>query len=793
MGALSDLGRLLAGDDAPSVVELIGELKLAERILIPLLCMLESKRTPPVIELLVVLSSEKISVWDRKDRKENGDKEGANTMMPLLIEQRKLIQQQFESRKNNAAILRHLLFFLHTEDQREGERLFALGLRLIRNYLFFLDPRTVKAEVDFSMAAIRPYESMKIVRAMRDSQLLEFLIVCSSNCCPTTREGKLFAPHVVLLTEIWMLVLCWLDPLQLLAPSTSQMTEPEQGMRRPIRHGRFGGSVVLKLENGKDLMLANRMSLYQDKMQEGEGLELMDRGRRKRPTRRTVITDRRMRSDPFLRFGQEERNIFFEIGKEFVENAGPMVHQWCSKADRAYGPSAIPFLKLITWMLRFARLNELRTEIGEWTLFLMQYIRLAESKQWPMLVCTIRYHLELLRYKEKKNLSLEGLFSYQAVFSGPRFVLSHHFRKLPFGVLRELLELVHVQCKLLKLYCSSLPGGLANGIVHQTKPPRLEEQDGAPIRNSYQGLLREYAHEGVVDALVLLLQEGGGDETVSRHVGAMLIRLHLICPELLMRATLIEVLYSVLLKGGNPSLVAVAERIGRSFLENLERDPLTMIAAFYPASSGHKMEAGEAEDKENDEDYEKQDDGLDCLNENEKMRWMVRELLDREYSQALRWLSLNMASKQLIATSAHVKGALLDPLFGQLLRLLGFSKADGLWTQDSIDNDRCEDFRRALSDALVDEEDEKEENGDFIPSSIAQHEFRSFQTLQQEVEQESEEEDEGLKADKKRFSALAIEERASQTDDELEEEIEGKGQEKPVKRISALAIESEEE
>ena len=245
--ALKDLVRLLSGDDGPVMVKL-GEMQVVMRHLAPMLVVVSRDRFPDelatLLNVLILLSASE------------GEANRAST--EALLDLRRQYKRAFESVAIMEALLNLAISSLAPTPQsapHDGEFLKRV-LTLIRNLLAIPDASEQYSATNVSLASSFGRQE-RLVVSMQNARLLEFLMV-AAGACNDQRDHRLFASHVPLLVEIFHCLFRVYDPDSIAAMQSFDKDGPqgcaaeeaiqkEVKIKRPIRHGRFSGSVVVRL------------------------------------------------------------------------------------------------------------------------------------------------------------------------------------------------------------------------------------------------------------------------------------------------------------------------------------------------------------------------------------------------------------------------------------------------------------------------------------------------------------------------------------------------------------------
>lgn len=257
--ALRDLTRLLAAEEGQILVKL-GELELVSRHLIPMLIVLVERGAVAPRETLVM-------VLDLIILFTSADVIASRASTPTLLDQRRRYKRAFEEGEAFAALLGVALMAISSARRECGgdAELLSKTFSIIRNLLAIPDATMAYASMNVSLASSFGRHE-RLVERMRTSRIVDFVIMAASSVLDE-RDAKIFAPHVDILVQIFQCMLCSTDPDAIAAASDAALGGPkkslaeealgrERRIRRPIRHGKFSGSLVVRLSTGEDYNLA---------------------------------------------------------------------------------------------------------------------------------------------------------------------------------------------------------------------------------------------------------------------------------------------------------------------------------------------------------------------------------------------------------------------------------------------------------------------------------------------------------------------------------------------------------
>jgi hypothetical protein len=245
--ALNDLVKLLAADEGPLLLKL-GEMQVIDRHLVPMLCVIGRIRFEEelmtLLNIIILLTSADISA----PRASPG----------LLLDLRRQYKKSFEGEKVMSTLLDLAVSCVtpKSETAMADRELLRKIFTLLRNSLATPDASSHYASNNVALASSFGRQE-RLISGMRSTRLLEFLIVAASSC-NDRRDGRIFGPHATLLLQIFHCIFASYDPDVIASmwnadeagpqiSETEQALQKEKKLRRPIRHGRFNGTVVVRL------------------------------------------------------------------------------------------------------------------------------------------------------------------------------------------------------------------------------------------------------------------------------------------------------------------------------------------------------------------------------------------------------------------------------------------------------------------------------------------------------------------------------------------------------------------
>lgn len=380
----------------------------------------------------------------------------------------------------------------------------------------------------------------------------------------------------------------------------------------------------------------------------------------------------------------------FKVVLEFIrESFSELVASCFGRFDLQNPDAALEWnvLGLTTWMLRFARrvlavsgsapASVLSTtlsfdhlygavEAGLLTKIGLALRRYLTEKQHPLLFAALLYYREALRFidlmahtseapqvVEHSRALLTEFFYHHHVVSILRVAL-HHSQRYSLKMLSMLVEANHVLLKLLKSYCASKALVFVSTTKQTTRGGSDEEKDdqdttaaGQERQFFFEQFIQDYGTENIVDAHVRLLRNAHSlDPSVNRFVATMMQRIVVDAqmPRVFHRVSVMDAIHGCLVNRGalwrrrNSDLLKVCTVLATSFLQELRQDPTMIVAAFF--NPGYAARRTPLRDLSTDPQDSIQSARLpEHWSLDEKIRWLVRSLVDTEQSSAVSWLS----------------------------------------------------------------------------------------------------------------------------------------------------------
>lgn len=243
--SLDDLTRLLGADEGQIIAKL-GEMQIVGRHLVPMLSVMNRTRFEG--ELFMLLNI--LLLFTSNETMAN------RVPHQVLLDYRRQSKRHFESEKVLQSLLDLCLSCITLEQREKDVELMGKIFTLLRNLLAIPDCSASYQSANVALSSTFGRQE-RLIHGLQKTRLMEFLIVAAGSC-NDRRDGRLFGPHVSLLIEIFHCLLKAADPDTISAmysyedggPQRDHLenfVQAEPKLRKPIRHSRFSGSVVVRL------------------------------------------------------------------------------------------------------------------------------------------------------------------------------------------------------------------------------------------------------------------------------------------------------------------------------------------------------------------------------------------------------------------------------------------------------------------------------------------------------------------------------------------------------------------
>lgn len=682
---------------------------------------------------------------------------------------------------------RILALFVHAISTNSSDSIGRL-FKLVRNILAIPDgTEAFRTANGMTMADYGRTEL--VLRAMKESRLLEFLMVTASSVesCPA------FTPHALLIGEIFQFAFGAFSPIAAgrwqagaVASELQAELEQERPLKKPIRHSNFSGSIVFRLSTGQDYILRQGSKF--------DGSLDLDRGKRTRRHggRKPIPVTLTDFGGGKHTWSHQDLEMVHRMAKEFLASCFNVLirhlltlHEDLINEDRFHWA----VLRLTTWMLQFTRTagEPYRRiyailDVDGLIVYARLLPRFHYEKSYPLMLALIILFREVLRTVEamggeaaeaterRASLDIQHALFYQMELLQRFRVILQTLKYPTIQAISILVETVHVLLKLLERYCSSRTLFVQKPKHQRVKKSKvasdndnndddddddegeeqaeMEDERVVERRFEFNQFVAEFASEPVLMTYTNLLCLASRSETVNtnanlnRYISVMFYRLyhgaqarhlfyhlHFLDPahRLLSAPATVQ-------KACKP-LVQVCRSIVAGFFTELRTDPLLIVETFFPhaprpvpASYSHH----EKDIRDSAEDYPAGRDEVilpDSLNREQKIRLLVRRLVEQEMVPFLHWLCtfldseptedrtipymlcyLNLSLGVLRAESDSQRRALQAPTFCALLGQLGFRHPSALhkgWhlLQNHDSNQKDAEYVRVLvQEALLEDE-----------------------------------------------------------------------------------------
>lgn len=607
----------------------------------------------------------------------------------------------------------------------------------------------------------------QLVRTMHDTRLCEFLMTAAGSV-----EEETFRPHGPALLAIHAALFSVFRPACAAPKMVAAALHDEQAPSRPVRHSNFSGSIVFRLSTGQDHVL-RQGTHFNGQLDLDAGKKVKRVGGRRQPALSYAAygpasgtgtsADAQLAKQLATRFLASSFNILMR--HLAVDELPDRIND-----DRFHRA----FLRLSSWFLQ----HTLSCRSALHSVFavldvdvLLSYARLLRrfheecKKNGDLLMTAVVFFRDVLRAVElmgsvgvqeaedtagvyaRAAADIQNALFYQMdLLTRFRLVLQGAALVSPSATALGLLaETVHVLLKLLERHCLSRGAAMIVGQARHCRKATDEDADSeddeqermVERRFEFAGFLCEWATEPVLEAYTLLLRRSAtlNPPALNRYLAVMFYRLAVTAssPRLFHRIAFLEGAHRFLrhapksILKRDAGLTRVLESIVAAFVRRLREEPLLVMETFFPYSLDHDLHPAEGPNDHvadilsaDEEEEEAGVDLPDALSREQKMRTLVRRLVDQEQTAHLRWLlsSLHPSTSGtdtepiiLVADSSTQKQALKQPAFTALLRLLavrGPSASLKHWhmaqpTPGSLPEDLAY-IRRVMQEALEEED-----------------------------------------------------------------------------------------
>lgn len=459
--------------------------------------------------------------------------------------------------------------------------------------------------------------------------------------------------------------------------SAIRSLENETPTKKPVRHSRFSGSLVVKLSTGKDLILRDSASSFSSSSSINETL---DKSKRHQYRKKKIDT----KDIQMLGIGDSktENNITLLLEDLTGGPLQSLLGKWRNTVisdfstdhhtSKSFDPS--PGLDLMSWVIRWCRkaamlsldnsrrrdiLQRLGEIIGDHQLPLhlsKQILSLLDLKEYVYLCSIIIFEKEYLRALEAidvvdANLSTRiqlDLFYRLDYIQSFRKALQKSSLTFSFRLNSHILEGNYCLLKQLKTFSSQHQHLFVASLENNS-----ENNDASPPEKEFSlsNLLVEYRNESVVDSIISLIphlnEMGESSSPISRYIAYLfsLLLSESSGKELFWKAKSLCIINSFLQQGGGGGvlwkkdhfdLLKICRWIANSFIKELSKDPSLIISSFFPTSSRnlhhHYLSASSIQS------IKAKEIPSTLVNQSDKIEWVVRSLVHRELGDIVRWM-----------------------------------------------------------------------------------------------------------------------------------------------------------
>ncbi len=399
-------------------------------------------------------------------------------------------------------------------------------------------------------------------------------------------------------------------------PKTGSAETEDRPIRKPIRHGRFSGSVSVRLSTGQTMVINNSVMFSS-----GMPGSLDATMRRNRKLEEKISAVQPMKKS----YSSEDRRLYFKLSKDYLESH--FNNLFCTARSRFEKTSFLPpndvanYMEIAAYFMEFCRVYS-RNGAYENDLFSLIYgiidkkllfsmiehlhVTIVE-KHYPLMLRLLRFYRELLMLidafskstiQERKSASdylQKELFHSKTMLMVVKRVISCSKPVLKYfahicldcnNILFKLVDAYGVQHPY--WFVSSSPQ-LFSQISNNDENCEAVQVLGAESNFSYARLIKHYSSRDIVDFYAALLANCQFETIDTNSKVAQFLYRVLKDPECmhaLMRPSIIVQLQRVLSASltwtlSNSDLITVSKKVVRNYCNLIKKDPMYLIESFF--------------------------------------------------------------------------------------------------------------------------------------------------------------------------------------------------------------------
>lgn len=386
--------------------------------------------------------------------------------------------------------------------------------------------------------------------------------------------------------------------------------------RKPIRHGRFSGSISVQLSTGESMVIT-KSSLFASGMP--GSLDVIQRRNRKLEDKMFMIN-----TGPKRNFSPDEKSMLNRLTRDYLDSHFNNLFGFVANSEVVYSQKQRYLPSLMEIAAYFSEYCRLQAATGPQSedlypliygsidsKFVIECIEMlhciVSTKNYPMMLRLLKYYRESLLFLEsfsKSSLTERSETSanlQRELFRCKTFLL---MTKRTIAVAKPVskyflhicAECNHILFKLVERYAADHQYWYVSSAPHIIETlaradPDCEEMMsyGSEANYSWTNFMRNYSSRDIVDFYALLLSNCQFEKAATnRQVARFFYRMikNEDCSQFLMRPSLVVMLQKVLAGPGlwmqqNVDLVTTSRLIVRNFSNRILADPFALIRSFF--------------------------------------------------------------------------------------------------------------------------------------------------------------------------------------------------------------------
>ena len=391
----------------------------------------------------------------------------------------------------------------------------------------------------------------------------------------------------------------------------------ERPIRKPIRHGRFSGSVSVRLSTGQTMVI-NNAAMFAAGIP--GSLDATVRRSKKLEEKISAIVQPQKKS-----YLTEERKLYFKLSKDYLDSH--FNNLFVTAANRFANTSFLPprdvanYMEIAAYFMEFCRVHAKNSSDGS-DMFSLIYGIVNKSllfsmiehlhisiieKRYPLILRLLRFYRELLMLidafsksesQERKSASdylQKELFHSKTMLMVTKRVITSSKPVLKYFT-HICLDCNNILFKLMEEYGKEHPywsvSSSSQVFAHFANKDDDDEVIrvlGAEHNFSYSAFVKHYSARDIVDFYATLLANCQFESVdTNNKVAQFLYRVvkHPDYLHALMRPSIVVQLQRVLSASStwtshNSALITASKKIVRSYCNLIKKDPMYLIESFY--------------------------------------------------------------------------------------------------------------------------------------------------------------------------------------------------------------------